>query len=68
MFKNRPVPVTALSKREAPYVYTKKAEERAKELGVEPRTAGTIAFFGDQPITGGMLAEAWKEKGYIVER
>ena len=49
------------------YVYTKKAEERAKELGLEPRTAGTTAMCGHKPVDG-MIAQAWLAKGYIVEK
>lgn len=49
------------------YVYTEKAEKRAKELGLEERKAGTVAMFGHQPLTGGMIAQAWKKKGYIRE-
>lgn len=49
------------------YVYTEKAEKRAKELGLEPRTAGTTAMFGYKPIDGGPIAQAWLEKSYIEE-
>lgn len=48
------------------YVFTKKAEERAKELGVEPRIAGTQAMCGYEPVFG-LQAKAWLEKGYIEE-
>ena len=47
--------------------WTKKAEERAQELGLEERKAGTLAMFGRQPLKDGMTARAWKEKGYITE-
>lgn len=49
------------------YVYTKKAESRAKELGLEERKAGAPAMFGRKPLQGGPTAEAWKKKGYVVE-
>lgn len=49
------------------YVYTEKAEARAKEFGLEERKAGTLAMFGGRPLQGGMIAEAWKKKGYVVE-
>jgi len=47
------------------YVYTKKAEERAKEIGVEPRIAGEQAMFGHKPLEYGPIALAWAEKGYV---
>ena len=49
------------------YVYTQKAEERAKELGLEPRITGTTAMCGHKPVDG-MIAQAWLAKGYIVEK
>lgn len=49
------------------YLWTEKAEKRAKELGLEERKAGTVAMFGYEPLKGGMTATAWKKKGYIVE-
>lgn len=49
------------------YVYTEKAEKRAKELGLEERKAGTVAMFGYKPLQGGIIAEAWKKKGYVEE-
>lgn len=49
------------------YVFTEKAEKRAKELGLEERKAGSVAMFGHKPLTGGMIATAWKKKGYVLE-
>lgn len=49
------------------YVYTEKAENRAKELGLEERKAGSPATCGYDPVRG-MTAKAWKEKGYIEEK
>lgn len=46
------------------YVWTKKAEKRAEELGLEPRKAGNIAMCGYSPVTG-LTAMAWLESGYI---
>ena len=49
------------------YVYTKKGEERARQLGLEARKAGTVAMFGKEPLKGGQIAKAWEKKGYIME-
>ena len=46
------------------YIWTKKAEDKAKKLGLEDRTAGTEAHFGYDPVGGG-IAIAWLEMGYI---
>lgn len=51
----------------AKYIYTEKAEKRAKELGLEERKAGTVAMLGYEPLQGRQIAEAWKKKGYVVE-
>lgn len=48
------------------YIYTEKAQRRAEEIGVEPRRAGTIAMCGWRAVSG-LVALAWKEKGYIYE-
>lgn len=48
------------------YVYTEKAEKRAKELGLEERKAGSVAMLGHEPLQCGVIAEAWKKKGYII--
>lgn len=47
------------------YVYTKKAELRAKELELEERKEGTTAMYGYKPLEGGPIANAWLAKGYI---
>lgn len=47
------------------YVYTKKAEDRARKLGLDERKAGAVAKCGHQEITGGYIARAWLAKGYI---
>ena len=49
------------------FYWTKKAEERARALGLEERKAGALAMFGRQPLKDGMTARAWKKKGYITE-
>lgn len=49
------------------FYWTKKAEERARALGLEERKAGTLAMFGGRPLMNGMTATAWKKKGYVVE-
>lgn len=49
------------------YIYTEKAEKRAKNLGLEERKAGAVAMLGHQPLTDGETARAWKKKGYIEE-
>ena len=48
------------------YIYTKKAEKKAKELGLEPRKAGTVAMYGSVPLSG-MIGKAWEKKGYVYE-
>lgn len=49
------------------YVYTKKAEERAKQQG-HIRKAGTAASFGFQPLEKNpTIRAAWMEAGYIAE-
>ena len=55
------------------YVWTEKAEQRAKELGLEPRTAGTVAMYAGEPVTGDYtnplqigVAYEWYQRGYIV--
>ena len=48
------------------YIYTKKGEARARELGLEERKAGTEAMYGGEPVYGN-VAKAWLEKGYIAE-
>ena len=49
------------------YVYTEKAERRAKELGLDERKVVAIACLGYEPLTDGMIARAWLKKGYIKE-
>ena len=46
------------------YIWTKKAEDRAKKLGLEDRPAGIEAWCGNNPV-GGQIAQAWLELGYI---
>lgn len=52
---------------EGRFVYTEKAEQRAKELGLEERKAGTTAMYGVKPLRDGDTARAWKKKGYVKE-
>lgn len=49
------------------YVYTEKAEKRAKELGLEERKAGAVAMLGGKPLESGITATKWKKRGYVVE-
>lgn len=64
-----PVPLTAYSKEDAPYVYTEYGEAfAAVRPHLEKRTAGTIACFGGEPLQHGITARAWLEAGYIAER
>lgn len=49
------------------YVFTEKAEKRAKELGLEERKAGMVAMFGGKPLDSGAIATAWKKRGYVIE-
>ncbi|MGE5327994.1 MAG: hypothetical protein ACM3KR_00600 [Deltaproteobacteria bacterium] len=49
------------------YVWTKKAEERAKELGLEERKEGESAICGSRGMIDGGTAIAWLELGYIRE-
>ncbi len=46
------------------YIWTKYAEERAKELGRPPRKAGTEASCGGEPISRPMSL-AWIDRGLI---
>ena len=69
MIKEYPVSVKDYTKEEAPYIYTKYAEEFEQEQsGLEPRIAGTIACFAGQPLQHGITAKAWKKSGFVVER
>ncbi|MFQ9515305.1 MAG: hypothetical protein ACLRZ9_05705 [Eubacterium sp.] len=49
------------------YIYTEKAEKRAKELGLEERKAGTVAMFGGHPLQDGPIAMVWEKHGFVVE-
>lgn len=62
-----PVPLSAYSANEAPYVYTKQAEELSRALGLEPRKAGTIAMLGGKPLNGG-FGKDWLARGLVVLR
>lgn len=69
MIKKYPVSEKEYSKKDAPFIYTQKAEEFAKlRPRLEPRTAGTIACFGGEPLQHGITARAWIKAGYVVER
>lgn len=50
------------------YVYTPLAERKAAELGLEPRKAGSIAYFGHEPLESGPIAQAWIKKGYVIKK
>jgi hypothetical protein len=47
------------------YVWTEKAEERARELGLEERKAGTEAYYGDKPVEFYGIKVKWVSRGYI---
>lgn len=49
------------------YYWTKKGERRARELGFNSRKAGEIAYFGHKPLKGGIIAQSWEAKGYVVK-
>ena len=49
------------------YVWTEKAERRAKECNLEERKAGTLAKFGGRDLIG-PEARDWLEKGYVEWR
>lgn len=53
---------------EAPFVYTKKAEELGRKYNTEPRTAGTIACFAGEVLLEGITADDWMRRGYIERR
>lgn len=64
-----PVPLEAFDKEEAPYIYTEYGEALAKARPhLEPRTVGTIACFGGEPLKPGITARSWLEFGYVTER
>ena len=48
------------------FIYTEKAEKRAKDLHLEPRKAGTQARLGHEPLKDGPTARAWVKRGYVV--
>jgi len=50
---------------EPKFVYTEKGEAHAKEKGLKDRYAGTVAYYGYEPLEPGSVASAWLEKGYI---
>ena len=65
----RPVQPDELTTDEAPYLYTAYAELfAAARPHLEPRPAGTIAFFACEPLQDGPTARAWLEAGYVVRR
>jgi hypothetical protein len=49
------------------YVWTAKAEARARKKGLEERKEGNRAYYGDEQLTAGSVAQAWLEKGYVEE-
>lgn len=49
------------------YIYTEKAENRAKELRLEERKAGTVAMIGGRPLQDGPIAMMWEKHGYVIE-
>ncbi len=69
MYNNSyPIPITAYSVNEAPYVYTSLGEAIGRAHHTEDRTAGTIACFGGEPLQPGVTARAWLKAGYVKER
>ncbi len=63
-----PTPASELTKEEAPYVYTKHGEWFGAIHQCERRDAGTIAFFGHEPLQHGPVADAWVKAGFVVAR
>ena len=49
------------------YFWTAKAEARARKKGLEERKEGNRAYYGDEQLTAGSVAQAWLEKGYVEE-
>ena len=64
MLSNKP---ESKSKRNIKYVWTKKAEITARELGLDARKEGDTAKYGYDILKAGLQAAAWLEKGYIRE-
>ena len=62
-----PVPLGAYSAKEAPYVYTEKAEQVARRLGLENRKAGTIAMLGYEPLDA-ETGKEWEAMGFVRRR
>ena len=62
-----PVPLSAYTAKEAPYVYTQMAEDLSRSLGVELRKKGTIAMLGGKPLNG-PVGKDWMKRGYVVLR
>ena len=50
-------------------VYTKKAEEKARELGLDERKAGQRAMLGGKPLEDCTkdVIRGWIERGYAQE-
>ena len=49
------------------YVWTEKAEQLAKEKGLEERKARTAARFGPDDLQSGQTAQAWIDDGFVVK-
>ena len=51
------------------YVYTDKAEARARALGLDERRAGAPAMLGHRPLDDAPrdIREAWIARGYVEE-
>ena len=51
------------------YVYTDKAEARARALGLDVRRAGAPAMLGHRPLDDAprVIREAWIARGYVEE-
>lgn len=62
-----PVPLSAFPAKKAPYVYTEKAEQIARRLGLENRKAGTIAMLGYEPLDG-QTGKEWEAMGFVRKR
>jgi len=48
------------------YIWTNKAETKARELKLEARQAEQPATCGDQ-LVNGQIAQAWLKMGYVKE-
>jgi len=48
------------------FLWTLKAESRAKELNLDKRINGNLATFAGEPLYDGPTARAWMKRGYVI--